>query len=248
MMLNYGSFCYLQNQKTGGTFVESFLRQFCTLPLLDYNKHASVAVRLPDVFYFSNVREPLALYRSLYAYGLEGKGTVFVRMKELGLSDFYAQGPAGFEPWLSFVLKPDNAPVLANGYTPEVARWIGFMSWRFMRLACHGFERAAAGITSTEEAKTYIDKNYLLGRVLRQENLRAELAQLAQGPLLSSLRNPPAALRWLAEVAPVNVSQAAAAVQAMPLSETLHTRVVRREQILYKNFYTTQQSRAQHVA
>lgn len=247
-MLNYGTFCYLHNQKTGGTFVENFLRQFCTLPLLDYNKHAGVAERLPGIFYFSNVREPLALYRSLYAYGLEGKGTVFVRMREIGLSAFYAEGPAGFETWLSFVLKPKNAPVLANGYSPQVARWIGFMSWRFMRLACHGFEQAAAGMTSTEDARAYIDKNYLLGRVLRQENLRAELAQLAQGPLRSSLRDLPTALRWLAEAAPVNVSTAASAVQAMPLSETLYTRVVRREQILYKNFYVKQQARAEHAA
>lgn len=250
-MLNYGRLCYLQNQKTGGTFVELFLRKFCKLPLLNYKKHASPAERRPNVFYFTNVREPLALYRSLYAYGLDGKGTVFVRLKALGLSGLYAPGPAGFEPWLDFILRPANGPVLANAYTPAVARWIGFMSWRFMRLACHDFEVAAAGFTSTEDALAHIQKNYLLGQVLRQENLRAELTQLAQwpeGPLAASLHDLPTALRWLAEAAPVNVSAAATALQAMPLGEALRTRVLQREKFLYNNFYPQQQDIAQHAA
>ena len=236
-MLDYGSFCYLQNQKTGGTFVEGFLRKCSNQPLLHYKKHEAVAERVPGKFYFTNVREPLALYRSLYAYGLEGKGTVFVRLEELGLSRLYADGPAGFEDWLKFVLQPRFGPVLANAYTPAVARWVGFMTWRFLRLACHGFEVAAAGFSTSEQAGAYIRQNYMLGRVLRQENLRAELAQLAQGPLSGYVKDMPAALQWLADSRPLNVSAAAAGVKAMPVSTALHERVVQCEKFTYQNFY-----------
>ena len=247
-MLDYGSFCYLQNQKTGGTFVEQFLRKFSQPPLQAYKKHASLQERVPGKFYFTNVREPLALYQSLYAYGLEGRGTVFVRLQEKGLSDLYADGPAGFERWLRFVLKPDNASVLANAYTPQVARWIGFMTWRFMRLACHGFEAAAGGFTTSAEARDFISKNFMLNHVLHQENLRAELAQLVQGPLAAGIKNLPAALQWLADAQPVNVSAMAANVQAQPVSQALRQRVHQREIILYKNYYPPQQEQQPHAA
>ncbi len=75
-MMAYPSFIYLQNQKTGCTFVETFLRKFCSEPLLAHAKHAALH-RSPGKFCFTNVREPLALYRSLFTYGLDGKGSVF---------------------------------------------------------------------------------------------------------------------------------------------------------------------------
>jgi hypothetical protein len=247
-MLDYGSFCYLQNQKTGGTFVEKFLRKFSQPPLQAYKKHASLQERVPGKFYFTNVREPLALYQSLYAYGLEGKGTVYMRLKELGLSNFYADGAAGFERWLRFLLKPENAPLLANAYTPQVAGWIGFMSWRFMRLACHGFEGAAGGIATTAQATDFIGKHFMLSHVLRQENLRGGLAQLVQGPLAASIKDVPAALQWLADARPVNASAQAAGVQALPVSQALRQRVRQREAILYNNYYPLQQESQPHAA
>ena len=39
-MLEYPTFCYLQNQKTGCTFVEQFLRVHSKEPLLSFDKHA----------------------------------------------------------------------------------------------------------------------------------------------------------------------------------------------------------------
>jgi len=247
-MLDYGSFCYLQNQKTGGTYVELFLRNFSKPPLLSYKKHGIVKESVPGKFYFANVRDPLAMYQSLYAFGLEGKGTVFVRLQKMGLSASYADGPAGFEHWLRLVLKPENAYLLATGYTPQVARWIGFMSWRFMRLACHGFEAAAGGFKTSAEATDFIRKNFMLNHVLRQENLRAELAQLAQGPLAASMKDPSVAVRWLANSRPVNVSVQAADVQALPVSPALCEYVRRREAVLYNNYYPLQQEPQPHAA
>jgi len=233
-MLEYPSFIYLQNHKTGCTFVESCLRRFCTEPLLAYEKHAALQTA-PGKFCFTNVREPLALYRSLYTYGLDGKGEVFIRLKQLGLGALYERGPEGFEQWLDFVIRPKNAGALANSYTPAVAKLVGFMSWRFLRLACPGLEQKAQAFNDHKALQDYANANNVLGKVLRQEQLRDDLKKLVCGRLAKAFPDQEAVRKWLDEAPRINVTQTEAPRQ--PLPDHLLARVLRKEAILYRSFY-----------
>ncbi len=74
-MVVYPSFIYLQNQKTGCTFVRECLKRFCSEAIVYTKAHATLAAA-PGKFCFTNVREPLALYRALFAYGPDDKNSV----------------------------------------------------------------------------------------------------------------------------------------------------------------------------
>lgn len=146
-MLRFPSLVYLQNQKTGGTFVEEFLRLHCTESPLSYNKHAALDSQ-PACFCFTNVREPLSLYRSLFTYGLDGRGGIYQRLCANGFAGLYQQGPEGFPEWLEFMMDSKRASLLADHYSESIAKSIGIMTWRYLRLACPDFEKAAAGLTT----------------------------------------------------------------------------------------------------
>ena len=91
-MIEFDTYCYLQNHKTGCTFVETFLRRFSAEPVRQYHKHAALAARLKGKFTFVNVRNPVDVYLSLYHYGLDGKGELFERLKAAGQAGLYRQG------------------------------------------------------------------------------------------------------------------------------------------------------------
>ena len=236
-MIEFKTFCYLQNQKTGCTFVESFLREHSSEPVVAYEKHVPVSKRKPGMFYFINVREPIALYRSLYAYGLDGRGTVFVRLKALGHESLYAKGKEGFPDWLSVILNPKNAKALSGMYTPEVAQVCGFMTWRFLRLAAFGFEKAAPGFGTRKELNDFVREKFFMNAVLKQESLREDLAQLVRGPLASRVKDANQALAWIGETPPINASASMSGSDDVPVDEALMRRVFAKERRLYNNFY-----------
>lgn len=236
-MLEYTTFCYLQNQKTGCTFVETFLRQFSSEPLAGFKKHAIVTQYDRSKFYFVNVREPSSLYRSLFAYGLDGKGTLYGRLKAQGLERLYAGGPAGFPDWLRFVLDPKNAAALSAGYTPALAKLTGFMSWRFLRLACLGFQQAAPGFTTRKELNDYVRTHVIVHAVLKQESLRKDLADLVKGPLATRIKDVPAALAWLEEAPKINTSESLTERDEVALDDEVRTLLLSRERALYRQFY-----------
>ena len=236
-MLDFQTYCYLQNQKTGCTFVEEFLRNFSREPLLAYDKHAIVASREASKFYFINVREPLALYRSLFAYGVDGKGTVYLRLKALGHERLYARGPAGFSEWLRFVLDGRNALLLSNEYTPGVARLAGLMTWRFFRLSVAGYEAAAPGFTHRAEMNRFVKAGYFMNAVLKQESLRQGLATLAQRELASRLKNVDQALAWIEAAPPINVSESITQADEVAVDEDAMRLLFHKESQLYHNFY-----------
>lgn len=237
-MLLYQTVCYLQNHKTGCTFVETFLKRWCAEELRRHDKHAAPGRRLPRVrLYFTNVREPLSLYRSLFAFGLDGRGTVFLRLRKRGQGALYEAGAAGFPDWLDFVLQPENAPLLDDRFTEAVSRSMGLMTWRFLRLACWGFESDAIEALERGRMGDFIRERNLLGAVLKQETLRADLAALARGKLSSALRDVDAAVDWIANSPKVNETVNVLGERDVELDPSLIERVRRRESFLYANFY-----------
>ncbi len=233
-MMIYPSFVYLQNHKTGCTFVEAFLRRFCAEPLLAYDKHAVLAAA-PGKFCFANVREPMDLYRSLFTYGLDGRGLVFQRLRRLGHGSLYEQGPDGFADWLSFVLRPEHAPLLSERYRPHTARHMGLMTWRLLRLACPGFEEHALRISDPASLPQWIAQHWGLDFVVRQERLKEDLAALTRGALAGVIADPARALDWLSQAQPINASEADASHVSLP--PVLVRQVQKREAFIYERFY-----------
>ena len=131
-MHDFGRIVYLDMEKTGSTYVSKFLQQTCNLPEVRYEKHVPVRDSFSHTaFYFITIRHPLSLYSSLYRYGLDGRGGVFHRLERNNLLKVYSD----FDEFLNFVLSPENALALGGGYTPDIARNIGFMSFRFLKLS-----------------------------------------------------------------------------------------------------------------
>ncbi len=200
-----------------------------------YTKAHATLAAAPGKFCFTNVREPLALYRSLFSYGLDGKGTVYLRLTRSGRGEFYRHNAAGFLPWLDVVTRPENAPLLADDYTPEIARLLGLMSWRFLRLACSGFEKAAHTFQDAHALASYVKSHYVLGAVLPQERLRDELKTLLTGRLAAYFPDQAGLISWLEGMNNINASSSS--VHEVAVDEDLRMRVLQREAILYRNFY-----------
>ncbi len=233
-MIEYRSFIYLQNQKTGSTFVDEFLTRFCNEPRLHYDKHAALS-RDPGKFCFINVREPIDQYKSLFAAGLEGRGQVFERLSAMGKASLYAHGMDGFDGWMRFVLQAENGPLLDLRYTNDVARIMGFMTWRFLRLASPGFEDVAPAWRTPGQIKAYVADHNVIRFVIRHETLRRDLKALIAGPLHAAIADHAAANAWIDTAEPVNASPAGN--QPAGLSPPVLVAAVERESVLYSSYY-----------
>ena len=233
-MLEFESFCYLQNQKTGSTFVEKFLRTFSNQTLKRYDKHAPVNIfdYNETKFYFINVRNPLELYWSLFNYGLDGRGEVFVRLSRLGHGHLYQSDTSGFDAWLSFIQKPEHSRLLHPKYTEAVARQFGFMTWRFLRLACCGFEDLAPVLNEADRLKTA--ERLIVNKVIKTETLKDDLYELVSNELSPYIKKLKPALLWLNEAQHINASN----VRSKDVIRSLATEMIKsREAYLYNKFY-----------
>lgn len=233
-MLDFESFCYLQNQKTGSTFVEKFLRKFSNQPFRRFEKHAAVnfAEYNSAKFYFINVREPLDLYWSLFNYGLDGNGEVCARLSDSGYGHLYRRGAAGFNEWLSFIQKPEHSRILHPRFTEAVARQFGFMTWRFLRLASCGFEDMAPFLSEADRAKAA--ERLIVNKVLRTETLKDDLCELVSGDLSPYIGELEPAVRWIREAQHINASSVRSKDEIQPFATAM---IKSREAYLYEKFY-----------
>lgn len=236
-MIEFETLCYLQNQKTGCTFVETFLREFCREGIVRYEKHRTAPRRKPGKFYFVSVREPLDAYLSLYNYGLDGKGELFERLRAAGHGNLYAAGIEGFGGWLEFVLDTTNAPLIYPPRGAPLARDLGLMSFRFLRLAALGFEEAGVALQDKAALRAFAERERLVDTVIRYESMVPELQALVQGPLRHAFADLPAALAWLERSPPINPSKRRDAQEALALPDDLHQKLQEREWYLYSTYY-----------
>jgi hypothetical protein len=233
-MMDFETICYLQNPKTGCTYVAEFLRVFCSDELKRYNKHKLVLVP-QDKFYFMNVREPLDLYVSLFNFGLDSKGGVQARLIRAGRGDLYEAGIEGFEPWLEFVLDESNSELLDSGYTADAASQVGLASYRFLRLACPVFAVHSSHFRGGRILEVYEERR-IVDAIIRFERLADDLAELVEGPLRESIRDVPAALEWLRDSHRINPSSRRDR-PAPGLGQATIDRLREREWPLYELFY-----------
>lgn len=244
-MLDFGPYCYLDVQKTGSSFVCAFLQKHAATAPVKFVKHGLVkspaALGDDGKLFFTSVRDPLELYRSLHAFGQEGKGTLRKRLREAGLVDtraLYGKRPGCFETWLDFMLTPENAPHLDPDYTPEIAALVGPMSFRFLRLSLYRPrpKLAKAAQKGTKQALIRLYRSQKLhGPVLRNETLNADLAALIESDLAPHLADPDAALAELrAGIRRVNASKRDDRDSRPALPDATLARLRKREWFFYR--------------
>lgn len=242
-MIEFDTLCYLQNHKTGCTFVETFLRRFCRQPVRAYRKHAAWLRRDPGKFYFLNVREPLDAYLSLFNYGLDGKGEVFERLHARGHAPLYSQGMQGFAAWLRFVLDPAHAELVYPRESLALAGLVGLQSTRFLRLASPGFEQSAHSMTSRSHITDYLRQMGVVDEVIRFESMIENLTALIEGPLAVAIHSPADAVRWLRAAPRINASTRRDADTQPMLDQPTRALLMHREWYLFENFYEKEMSR-----
>ena len=131
-MHDFGKLVYLDLHRTGSTYTTRFLRHSLILEEKKFVKHDWVRGDFnPHTFYFMTIRHPLAMYQSLYAYGSEGKGFIFQRLKQEQLQSVYKT----FDHFVAFMLDENNAELLGERYSKKLALRTGFMSFRYLKLS-----------------------------------------------------------------------------------------------------------------
>lgn len=220
-MLEYETFCYLQNHKTGCTFVEEFIRGFTTETLRQYNKHLAPDVRAPDKFYFVNVREPVDTYLSLFNFGLDGQGEVRRRLELAKLDYLYRPRDVyAFDEWLIRML---NRRFSSKIY-PELASFLadnGLVSMRFLHLATFNFSQPEPAVD----------------RVLKYETLRNDLTAVVKDDLAHAITDLPGALEWISGTPPINTSRRREKTDRFVLRRRTVDALLARERVMYERFY-----------
>ena len=232
-MIEFETFVFLQNHKTGCSFVEAFLRRHCNEDLVRYEKHRALAARRPGKFHFTGVREPLDTYLSLFNYGLDGKGEIFLRLQAAGQGALYAAGIEGFADWLQLMLDPRAAGSLYPQGSDTAG--CGLLSTRFLRLSISGWEADPTG-----DWRERLAGPGGVDAVLRHESLVPQLQLLVEGPLRHAFADPVGACAWLDQAPRVNASLRRDAGSAPQLPSDLRARLAERERLLYDAFYPEQ--------
>ncbi|GGA24615.1 hypothetical protein GCM10011498_27040 [Amylibacter cionae] len=239
-MLDYGSFCYLDVQKTGSSFIVDFLGRHASEEPVKFVKHRRVSFKRAKqdqaTFYFITARDPLDQYKSLYYFGLTKTGSPIRRRLDAHFSggdSLYADGPAGFPKWLEFMLDPQNAHFYEAPYADTHSGMFGYMTYRYLTLALPGKHKELNGFKDRDQVVRRYKNKGLPQAVIRNESLNADLADLIKSHLGPYLSDAVAAVNELiTSDARVNASNRSEAKDV--LSDDLLRAVQEREWFLFQ--------------
>jgi hypothetical protein len=236
-MIDFGKIVYLDVQKTGSSFVTRFLRANLTLPERARRLHAPVSQYLPDVFYLTSVRNPLAQYISLFQYGLQGRGGMVERFAKAGMADFYQPDTAAFERWLGFMIAPENAGFFGPAYSRALPQLIGLQSYRFLSLSFVNAPSVFAAATGKPDLRALYARQKLHSRVLKTETLNRDLENLLESQVGTFFKPREQVISYLQNARQAKKSMAVAGFRPAQTSPALIAEMQQREWFLYENFY-----------
>lgn len=198
-MDEFQSFCYLDVQKTGSTFVSKVLKTGSREPLYLSIKHGAISgnsrrnlfglIRRPGhfrrgVFYFNSVRNPFDYYASLYNYGCDGRGGLAKNLRQGGFGELYGGTVSSFYDWFSFLNDPKNSHYIHHEFTDCGARLgIGFLSYRFLRLSVVDPTNKLSALALNADLRTFLSENGICSKTIRNETLNEDLLHLFDGVL-----------------------------------------------------------------
>jgi hypothetical protein len=244
-MHEFESFVYLDMEKTGSAFISTLLRRYCVERALRRDHHAPMEGEVDRAkFYFISVREPLDAYLSLYSYGCDNKGKLQNRLgrKEDKLhGQFYDGTSKGFCAWLDFMLSPESAKFIGEGYDEagggELCKRIGLQTFRYLKLALPNAMELLAPCRKQTHVYTVHARNKLPGFVVRHDNFVDDLCRLVAGPLAHAFPDREGTLRFVRTELPVNASDRVDATgDRFRIRPRLVERVREREWLLYDLF------------
>jgi hypothetical protein len=241
-MVEYESFAYLDVPKTGSSFITNFLREYCAERQLQNKTHRGVkATYDSEKLYFISVRNPLDQYISLYLFGCQQKGRLFLRAKNRVFDYFYDGTPERFRSWLGFMLDPENYEELGGTgddiWLRNIRRYIGFQSYRVLTLSVPKPRKLLANVASADSIREAYLANNISRFTVRNETLRKDLAELVSTRLQKSIRDHRSALEHIETAAPLNVSPRIDGMFERPrLDKQLQRLLEEREWLLHESF------------
>ena len=241
-MREFETFVYLDMQKTGSTFITTFLKQNTLEKLLRHDRHVGMPSDCDrSKLYFISVRNPLDQYTSLYSFGCQSLGQLHLKLDRRGRGSLYNGTWSGFESWLDFVLDPENARLLGDGYgrkrSGRASELVGLQSYRVLLLALPGAKELLHDCDSVAAIESVYDQHKLPEHVIRTETLRPDLKELVLVKLTDRFPDVAAALHQIDTMEPVNASKRIDQFDATPkLSAALQRRLEEREWLLHKYF------------
>ncbi|SFU17928.1 hypothetical protein [Sedimentitalea nanhaiensis] len=233
-MYDYGRLVFLDNQKTGSTYVSLFLKSCCALEHIKSAKHRPITASYrDDAVYFSTVRKPVSLYISLFQYGRDKRGSTYTSLRKRGLLDLYESFPR----WLEFVLDEANAPIFQEQYGRFAHLGIGIMSYRAMRITLQYPTKTLLGAKSHDDLIDIWSRHNIAHHIFRQEELNVGLYQFAT-ETVPEFFHQDAVRSFLDSPERVNVSKAR---KDAAVPGELMQRILEKEQFLTEKFYPDRQ-------
>lgn len=175
MAVEYEKLVYLDPQKTGSTFVEEVLLEVFGREPSYRGRHEPLKVRDSKRLHCISVRDPWDQYMSLYRYGRDRRGGVYLNLKGAGLASSYET----FGSWLDVVLDPEHAPAVAPMWGKTgVAPLFGLQTFRYLRMAIPRSLDEMTRMRSTEDVRAVHDEKKAWDVVLRTESLSQDLATM----------------------------------------------------------------------
>lgn len=230
-MHDFGAFVYLDLHKTGSTYVSNFLTSCCLLPELRFVKHESVKLDYrPESFYFITIRHPLEMWSSLYRYGLERKGFVYLRISEAGLTSCYES----FDKFVAFCLQPKNALHLGEGYNFEISEQLGFMSFRYLALSLHKPHEVIHRSLSNSMPLETLQSQFITSLEIKNEELVQALWTFSND-IFPQLFNRDKAKKFLHQNTRINASKVESA-QITGLNESTLNLLQEKERLLLSKY------------
>lgn len=175
-MHDFGKLAYLDVHKTGSGYVSRFLNSCCTLEQVRFAKHDWVKDDYrPDCFYFITIRHPVDMWSSLYRYGLDQRGAVYLHLRNANLVSVYQS----FNSFVEFCLDERNAALLGFEYDTKVSEQVGLMSFRFLKLSLQfPMQQIHRCITNGKSLKT-LEEKFITSLEMKNEDLNRYLEELS---------------------------------------------------------------------
>lgn len=235
-MLHFGSLCYLDVQKSGSTFLVSFLRKHCKLQEIYFERHAVINQDWHiegDPLFFITSRNPVEQYESLYAYGCEFKGQIEKQLRGHEIHQTYDRTREGYERWLAFMLEPAG-PVERFRVPHKASRLFGFMTFRFLRLSFYRPIIQMKRMDNRNDVVEVYHEKRLHKKVIPTETLNDSMIEYIDEVLGEYLRDPDAAKAELANTDRINESKLDKSSISLDPGSPLIKKIKEREWFFYE--------------
>ena len=200
---------FLELQKTGSTHIKQLLKK--TVGGVNDGKHnqASPELRESGKAFIGSIREPWGWYMSLFSYGCQKKGGVFLRTtnparwKQLrkagtlnGDDSFAEYSPKfmreqiyadpdnaeNFRKWLKLVLtEGPHRALVEDGFAESPISAIGgLMTFRYFLLFVDGGVQVPDSVNTLKKLQAHEKKNLFVKHIIRNERLAEDLIKAVE--------------------------------------------------------------------